>query len=478
MLHLRIWNLLCQGLTEAALCDLRSFQSSSFVHLQRFLLAKILAARNEIPSAIKALSTDQRLPICNCLLLGQLHFQQGAFEEAIHVLEAYNHSSVVLQAEEQKLFSEIVPEVVSFESLRLMCLAKCFHSMGNVENCISMAKAALEADGGNLELLAWIDKFCILSAVERGGKLHSSTFSILNRQRKFSQSLALTSKEWPSDLEHSLPVHLSNLFHLNDRLALYKLGGELFKLCPSSSPLPFLAVGALYLVNAKERGKNAVESARKYFCKATLLSKTCHWAWEGFALTFSLSFDHDQAIAAYSTLAKLVPASAEPFICIGMEYVRSENALLALKYFDKALLMQPEPDQLPLLFNEIGALHFKEARYTEACQQFHRAIQAANEAFGGEGGEFAGVLHLNLGYALGMAGDWESGARAFEQSSTIWPCREACYAQAVARVLQVKGEESDGLEEALEILVGILQPEEGDSIGEFFDFALTASKEH
>jgi anaphase-promoting complex subunit 6 len=259
---------------------------------------------------------------------------------------------------------------------------------------------------------------------------------------------------------------------------LYKLGGELFKLCPSTSPLPFLAVGALYLVNARQKGKSAIENARKYFCKATLLSKTCHWAWEGFALTFSLSFDHDQAIAAYSTLAKLVPASAEPFVCIGMEYARSENALLAFKYFDKALLMQPEPDQLPLLFNEIGALHFKEAKYFEARELFQRAIHAANEAFAGESGEFAGVLHLNLGYALGMVGDWEFAAREFDQSSAIWPCREACYAQAVARALQVGDREGEALESALEILVSLVQPEEGDSIGEFFDFALSESKQY
>ncbi|RIB15947.1 hypothetical protein C2G38_2191237 [Gigaspora rosea] len=63
--------------------------------------------------------------------------------------------------------------------------------------------------------------------------------------------------------------------------------------------------------------------------KAFTIDSHCGPAWLGFGHTFAIELEHDQAIAAYSTAAKLYPGSHLPtlFIVGCALFSKAQNAL-------------------------------------------------------------------------------------------------------------------------------------------------------
>jgi anaphase-promoting complex subunit 6 len=98
-------------------------------------------------------------------------------------------------------------------------------------------------------------------------------------------------------------------------------------------------------------------------------------AWIAFAHTFAFEGEHEQAVTAYSTCARLfrgsvcrptypavtlicmicVLRSHLPLLYVGMEYLRMANLPLAEEYFNAAYKIC---DTDPLLLNEIGVLNY------------------------------------------------------------------------------------------------------------------------
>lgn len=74
-------------------------------------------------------------------------------------------------------------------------------------------------------------------------------------------------------------------------------------------------------------------------------------AWITFAHCFAFEGEHESAITAYSTTARLFPGSYFPHLCIGMEHLQLNNAELAAEAFNVAYsICQTDP----LLLNELG----------------------------------------------------------------------------------------------------------------------------
>jgi anaphase-promoting complex subunit 6 len=72
--------------------------------------------------------------------------------------------------------------------------------------------------------------------------------------------------------------------------------------------------------------------------------------WIGFAHAFALQGEHDQAMAAYRSAARMICNKHLPSLCIAMEYLRVNNLALALKFATNARLMCADD---PLVFNEV-----------------------------------------------------------------------------------------------------------------------------
>ncbi|KAG9017193.1 anaphase promoting complex subunit cdc16 [Tulasnella sp. 427] len=215
----------------------------------------------------------------------------------------------------------------------------------------------------------------------------------------------------------SLPIHIAcmhNLRHLHPRLFL--LAHQLVDKDPDE-PVSWYAVGVYYLMTRK------FLDARKFFSKANLMDPRFGPAWIGFAHSYSYEGEHDHAIVAYSTAARLFPGMHLPALFLGMEYLQVNSLALAGEYFGMA---QSICDTDPLLYNEQGVLAFYNERYEEAAQYLEKAISLANHVQGTDA--VWATTYLNLGQAYRKLGRYTDAKKAFNKVIKLNPRHAQGYA--------------------------------------------------
>ncbi|KAF2859730.1 TPR-like protein [Piedraia hortae CBS 480.64] len=207
---------------------------------------------------------------------------------------------------------------------------------------------------------------------------------------RFEQALDMTSAVLDADAYNfaCMPLHLALLFQLEQVNALFALAHDLADSHPQE-PCTWLAVGTYYL--ATER----IPEARTYFSKASLMNPHFGPAWIGFAHTFAAEGEGDQAIAAYSTAARLFQGTHLPQLFLGMQELALDNLAIAREYLTTAYNLC---DRDPLLINEIGVCAFKEGSYEAAIRHFDLALRLSEEA--GAGPHQYRATRLNLAHAL------------------------------------------------------------------------------
>ena len=134
-----------------------------------------------------------------------------------------------------------------------------------------------------------------------------SKAEILYTSSRYAPALALTSQILETDPYNfaAMPLHLALLHHQSHTTALFALAHDLADTHPNE-PCTWLAVGTYYL------STNRIPEARSYFSKASLMDPHFGPAWIGFAHTFAAEGEGDQAIAAYSTAARLFQGTHLP----------------------------------------------------------------------------------------------------------------------------------------------------------------------
>ncbi|KAF2448478.1 TPR-like protein [Karstenula rhodostoma CBS 690.94] len=221
---------------------------------------------------------------------------------------------------------------------------------------------------------------------------------------RFREALELTSSVLKEDKYNFaiLPVHLAALYELKETNVLFLLAHELTDTHPSE-PCTWHAVGIYYLATHR------IAEARRYFSKASVMDPHFGPAWIGFAHTFAEEGEHDQAISAYSTAARLFQGTHLPQLFLGMQNLQLNNMTLAHEYLDTAYQLCPTD---PLLLNEMGAVYYHEGHLPEAISLFRRAlgISAQNNA------DNASLIPIrtNLGHALRRDGQLEEALQTFE----------------------------------------------------------------
>ncbi|KIO34707.1 hypothetical protein M407DRAFT_63985 [Tulasnella calospora MUT 4182] len=215
----------------------------------------------------------------------------------------------------------------------------------------------------------------------------------------------------------SLPIHIAcmhNLRHLHPRL--FMLAHQLVDKDPDE-PGSWYAVGVYYLMTRK------FLDARKFFSKANLMDPRFGPAWIGFAHSYSYEGEHDHAIVAYSTAARLFPGMHLPALFLGMEYLQVNNLALAGEYFCMA---QSICDTDPLLYNEQGVLAFYNERYGEAVESLEKAISLATHVQGTDA--VWATTYLNLGQAYRKLGRYLDAKKAFTKVVELNPRHAQGYA--------------------------------------------------
>ncbi|KAF2220713.1 hypothetical protein BDZ85DRAFT_267032 [Elsinoe ampelina] len=222
---------------------------------------------------------------------------------------------------------------------------------------------------------------------------------------RFRHALTLTTSILESDPYNfeAIPVHIACLEALGEVNALFLLSHDLADTHPEE-PAAWLAVGTYYMTI------NQIAQARAYFSKASLMDPHFGPAWIGFAHTFASEGEHDQAISAYSTAARLFQGTHLPQLFLGMQNLSLGNTALALGYFKRAYEMC-ETD--PLLLNDFGVAYYHEEDYAAAARCLELALQCAEEA----GGKKEVWLHTraNLGHAYRKAERYDEALMQFEE---------------------------------------------------------------
>lgn len=228
---------------------------------------------------------------------------------------------------------------------------------------------------------------------------------LLFTQCRFSQSLAVTNSILADDPFNFtvLPLHLASLNELSNINALFLLSHRLADTHPEE-PTTWLAVGVYYLSISQ------VAEARRFFSKASMMDPHFGPAWIGFAHTFAVEGEHDQAISAYSTAARLFQGTHLPQLFLGMQNLCLSNVGLAHEYLTAAHSLC---DTDPLLLNELGVVLYHLDHLEDAIETFVRALTIADEI---ESDPKAWVpTRANLGHAYRRLQDFPRALAQFDE---------------------------------------------------------------
>ncbi|CAI7593809.1 unnamed protein product [Penicillium bialowiezense] len=254
------------------------------------------------------------------------------------------------------------------------------------------------------------------------------TSSILSTSQSTDMTTTNSSVPAQNHLGHApaiYPLHLACLYETGATNALFLLSHMLADHSPEE-PYTYLAIGVYYLSVSK------VAEARRFFSKASLLDPHSAPAWIGFAHTFAAEGEHDQAIAAYSTAARLFQGSHLPQLFLGMQHLALNNMSLAHEYLCAAYSMStgaapgsvpalpPNPSSAaaavggdPLVLNELGVVFYHQNQLVGATEFFQQALALATTLHCEPSAWVA--TRANLGHALRRMGRLPEALREFDE---------------------------------------------------------------
>ncbi|CAG7849077.1 Anaphase-promoting complex subunit cut9 AltName: Full=20S cyclosome/APC complex protein cut9; AltName: Full=Cell untimely torn protein 9 [Serendipita indica DSM 11827] len=234
----------------------------------------------------------------------------------------------------------------------------------------------------------------------------------LYTQLRFVDAFVVTSRILDISTIHlpTLPIHIACMYHLRHlHSRLFILAHELVDKEPES-PMSWYAVGIYYLVISKWR------EAKQYLSKSTIMDPRHAPGWVAFAHTFAKEGEHEHAITAYSTCARLFKGSHLPHLFIGMEQITLSHLNLAA---DALKTAQSMCDSDPLVYNEQGVVEYLEGNYLDAVMFFEKALELAKVSQASE--QYWLATYCNLGTAHRKLGHFAEAEKAYEKVLTVEP---------------------------------------------------------
>lgn len=232
-----------------------------------------------------------------------------------------------------------------------------------------------------------------------------SKAELLFTQCRFKEALSITTSILSTD-EYNFaiyPLHLACLHELAETNTLFLLSHRLADLHPEE-PCTWLAVGVYYLSIGR------IAEARRFFSKASMMDPHFGPAWIGFAHTFAAEGEHDQAISAYSTAARLFQGTHLPQLFLGMQNLQLNHMTLAHEYLNAAYQLC---DSDPLLLNELGVVFYHQDHLDYAISIFERALHIARNIDADTKAWVA--TRANLGHAYRRQRKWEPALDEFDE---------------------------------------------------------------
>ncbi|KAI1764074.1 TPR-like protein [Hypoxylon sp. FL1150] len=228
---------------------------------------------------------------------------------------------------------------------------------------------------------------------------------LLFTQCRYKDALAITESVLQEDKYNFsiYPLHLACLYELRQKNVLFLIAHDLADTHPEE-PCTWLAVGTYYFSIDK------IAEARRYFSKASMMDPHFGPAWIGFAHTFAAEGEHDQAISAYSTAARLFMGTHLPQVFLGMQNHALNNMTLADEFLKTAYgLCKTDP----LLLNEMGIVYYHQDRPQDAATLFVKALEVAEDIDSEPNAWLA--PRINLAHAYRRARRYEDALEQFDE---------------------------------------------------------------
>ena len=349
-----------------------------------------------------------------CYLRGLCHSQQNAFDRAkecfkdavqidVQCFEAFDalmKNSLMSPQEEWQFL-----ETLDFDSIKVGDGSNASASQQAAEFTKMLYTTRLSKCSRPAEFTQATETLATHYNLSANPDILRSKASLLFTQCRFRSALELTTSILDSDPYDfpTLPIHLACLNELGEKNALYLLAHTLADNHPDE-PATYHAIGVYYL------SINQIAQARRFFSKASIMDPHYGPAWIGFAHTFAAEGEHDQAISAYSTAARLFQGSHLPSLFLGMQNLQLGNLRLAREYLNVAWSLCKTD---PLLLNELGVAFYHEERIPDAISAFHQALETAAEI---DADTRAWVpTRTNLAHALRRAGRLKDSLEQFNE---------------------------------------------------------------
>jgi len=222
---------------------------------------------------------------------------------------------------------------------------------------------------------------------------------------RFREALELTTKVLENDRYNFavLPTHIACLYELGERNALQLISTDFTEHHPDE-PVSWLAVGTYYLNIGR------IAEARRFFSKSSMMDPHFGPAWIGFAHTFAIEGEHDQATSAYTTAARLFQGTHLPQLYLGQQQLQLHNMDLAQEYLQTAHRLCPTD---PVVLNELGVSAYQVDEVATAIEYFNQAL-AAEAELGPDSRSWISC-RTNLGHAYRRAGRNEEALAEFDE---------------------------------------------------------------
>ncbi|CAI4044961.1 hypothetical protein SKDZ_11G1840 [Saccharomyces kudriavzevii ZP591] len=231
-----------------------------------------------------------------------------------------------------------------------------------------------------------------------------SRVDIFYTQCKFNECLELCEAVLETDEFNTniLPTYIGCLYELSKKNKLFLLSHRLAENFPKSA-ITWFSVATYYM------SLDRICEAQKYYSKSSILDPSFAAAWLGFAHTYALEGEQDQALTAYSTASRFFPGMHLPKLFLGMQFMAMNSLNLAESYFVLAYDICPND---PLVLNEMGVMYFKKNEFVKAKKYLKKALEVVKDLDPGSRTTIS--IQLNLGHTYRKLNENEIAIKCFK----------------------------------------------------------------
>ncbi|CAI5014754.1 BTE_HP_G0069920.mRNA.1.CDS.1 [Saccharomyces cerevisiae] len=230
-----------------------------------------------------------------------------------------------------------------------------------------------------------------------------SKVDICYTQCKFNECLELCETVLENDEFNTniLPAYIGCLYELSNKNKLFLLSHRLAETFPKSA-ITWFSVATYYM------SLDRISEAQKYYSKSSILDPSFAAAWLGFAHTYTLEGEQDQALTAYSTASRFFPGMHLPKLFLGMQFMAMNSLNLAESYFVLAYDICPND---PLVLNEMGVMYFKKNEFVKAKKYLKKALEVVKDLDPSSRTTIS--IQLNLGHTYRKLNENEIAIKCF-----------------------------------------------------------------